>query len=111
MRLRLIQEISIKASGETFPRAKWLNLCESFGLDKGSASWLAASGSGFGIRASDVRADKRGANSTVWEVRLEALGTLDAHGLKLWMELCLAAQRFVERAKLQEIKIAVTATR
>jgi hypothetical protein len=107
VRLRPIQEISIKARGDTFPRVKWLALCKRMGLDfKDSGGWLANHGVGFIIRASDVKADERGA-TTVWEVRLTALGTLDSHGLKLWVELCLAAQLLIERANLKDLRVAV----
>jgi hypothetical protein len=87
-----------------------LALCERLGLDyRDSAGWLATGGSGFGIRASDVRPDERGATSTIWEVRLQALETFDSHGLKLWVELCLAAQLLVERTLLTDVRIAVIA--
>ena len=76
------------------------------------SSWqissLTTGGSGFTIRASDVHPDERG-TTTVWEVRLTALGTLDSQSLKRWVELCLAAQLFVERAGLKDMEITVSA--
>lgn len=108
-RLRPIQVISLKGRADTFPRGQWLALCESFGLrrqrppDRG----LRFDGPSFAIRASDVTAEDRGAVPPAWGVRLEAAGTLDAAGLKLWVELGLAGLALLQKAGLRDIETSV----
>jgi hypothetical protein len=110
-RLTPIQEISIKGRAETFPRDRWIALCKTFGLQRtinGHKNWFSVHGTGFILRASDVvRHDSKIVPPT-WEIRLEALGKLDADGLKVWVELCLGARVFVEKSKLKDVETSVT---
>jgi hypothetical protein len=108
-RLKPIQVVSLRGRADTFPRGKWVALCETLKLRRPRQpdTWFRFDGSSFIIRASDVVAEDRGAVPPAWGVRLEAAGKLDAAGLKLWVELGLAAQALMHNAGFKEIETSV----
>jgi hypothetical protein len=93
----------------SFPRASWLELCRSFGFRRPQhpVTWYSIAGSSFIIRVSDVIAEERRSVDTIWSLRLEALGTLDGSGLKLWMEVSFATLMLFQRARLASVETSV----
>ena len=108
-RLRPIQAVTLKGRADTFPRVNWLALCESFSLRRPHHpdTWFRFDGPSFVIRASDVITEDRRAVPPAWGIRLEAAGTLDAAGLKLWVELGLASLALLQKAGLKNIETSV----
>jgi hypothetical protein len=106
------QEASFKVRVAGFPGGDWFEFRKAFKAKPTNRTkrdfgppWERIDGQGFTIWISDwCLLDSRSTPPT-WEIRLEALATLNQPGQTCWQEVCEGIERFIRASGLERVEI------
>jgi hypothetical protein len=101
---------SFKVRAAGFPASDWLEFLKTFKArsanrrDLFSPLWLRMDGPGFTLWMSDCRLVDSRSEPPIWEIRLEALATLNQRGQACWQEVCDGIERFIQASGLERVE-------